>query len=276
MIIVENEERQLSSEELQKLLDEVEREHKTVRTSTPKKKKNKIRFDMIIAALVAVAVLVGGIALVSSLIHKSQTKSVQTNSENPLEEEKYPEISDVVKNYMNAYLISDPVKRHQIIAQYVDNMGDIDETDIQYNNYYTAYSDIECYTKNGPYKNTYVVYAYYQATLNNIATTVPSIKTLYVIRDSKTGDVYIHNGISNDVHDYIVKVSKDEDVQNLIKEVNKEYKEALESDSSLKAFFDKMNQSKATTPATTKASAATKTPVTTKPAATKPAATIKK
>ena len=53
--------------------------------------------------------------------------------------------------------------------------------------YITSYSEVECYTKNGPYDNTYVVYAYYQTEYKNISTKVPSLTTYYVIRDAKTG-----------------------------------------------------------------------------------------
>lgn len=256
---MENEERQLSSEELQELLAEVEREHKTIRkTNNNRKKKPKVRIDMIIAVVVAIALLVGVISLVAHFVKSPNTKSPKTKAENPLEEEKYPEISDVVKNYLDAYLLPDPVQRHQILAQYVDNMGDIDESDIAQNQYITEYSDIECYTKKGPYDNTYVVYAYYHITLKNIATTVPGITTLYVIRDTNTGDVYIHNGVSTDISEYIAEVSKDQDVLDLFDEVNKEYKDALESDKQLKEFFEKLeSKSKETTAAATTAPATT-------------------
>lgn len=84
---------------------------------------------------------------------------------------------------INAFLIEDEQKRLQVLAQYVGNMYDLNK--IKYNNYVSAYSDIECYTKEGQYENTYVVYAYYQTEYKNIDTPAPSITRFYVVRDGK-------------------------------------------------------------------------------------------
>ena len=53
--------------------------------------------------------------------------------------------------------------------------------------YITGYSDITCYTKNGLYANTYVVFVRYSLQIKNIATPAPGISILYVIRDDETG-----------------------------------------------------------------------------------------
>lgn len=260
--IVDTEEKKLTSSEIEEMLKEVEVSHAPRRTvNNNRKKKPKIRLDMIIAAIVAIAVIVGVVMLIVHFTGQSDKTSTKSQKENPLVEEKYPEISDVVKNYLEAYLIADAQKRVEILAQYVDNMGDANENDIEHNEYVESYSDIECYTKEGPYENTYVVYAYYHMQLKNIATSVPSIKTLYVIRDSVTGNVYIHNGLSGDVSDYINEVSKDKDVQDLLKEVDGEYQEALASDEQLKNYFAKMQEeAQATTaPAETTQAEATQT-----------------
>lgn len=254
---MDTEEKKLTSSEIEAMLREAEALHEPRRTpnnngnnsrNNRRKKKSKIRIDMIIAAIVAVAIIVGIVALVVNLKGKS-SKSDKTSTENPLVEEKYPEISDVVKNYLNAYLIEDSQERLSVLAQYVDNMGDMNENDISQNKYVVSYSNIECYTKEGPYENTYVVYAYYEMELKNISTNAPGITTLYVIRDSKTGNVYIHNGVSTDVKEYIKEVTDDADVQELFNDVNKEFNEVVESDERLKEFFDKLKQSSETTTA---------------------------
>lgn len=238
---MDTQEKKLTSSEIEEMLKEVEEIHIPRRTTNNnRKKKPKIRFDMIIAVIVGIAVIIGAVMLIVHFTGKSDKISVKSKKENPLEEEKYPEISDVVKNYLEAYLIEDPQKRVEILAQYVDNMGDINEGDIEQNKYVDKYSDIECYTKEGPYENTYVVYAYHHMQLKNTVTSVPAIRTFYVIRDSVTGNVYIHNGLSGDVDNYIKEVSKDKDVQELFLDVDKEFQEALASDEQVKACFDKM------------------------------------
>lgn len=269
---VDTEEKKLTSSEIDEMLKEVEKIHTPRRTTNNnRKKKPKIRLDMIIAVIVAVVVIVGAIMLINHFTGKSDATASQSKKENSLMEEKYPEISDVVKNYLEAYLIEDSQQRLDILAQYVDNMGDINEGDIAQNKYVQSYSDIECYTKEGPYENTYVVYAYYHMQFKNIATSAPGISTLYVIRDSVTGNVYIHNGVSSDVEAYIKDVTQDEDVQELFKEVDKEFEDALASDEQLKAFFDKVQAGVETTTQTETTQAATTQAATTQAATTEQA-----
>lgn len=276
---MDTEEKKITSSEIEEMLKEAEAVHTPRRTTNNnRKKKPKIRIDMIIAAVVTIAVIVGAVALIVHFTGKSDDKTVTTNEENPLMDEKYPEISDVVKNYLEAYLIEDPQQRLEILAQYVDNMGDISEGDVSQREYVQSYSDIECYTKEGPYENTYVVYAYYHMELKNIATRVPSIDRLYVIRDSVTGNVYIHNGVSQDIKEYMDDVTKDEDVQELINDTNEELKGALESDAQLKAYFDKLQAGAETTQQTESTQGATQSATTqaaTQPVTTQAAATTK-
>ena len=213
----EEDENKLSKEELDALLKEVENDSRqVVRREQPVKKKN-IRFDMIIAAVIAFVIVVGGVLLVRHFVVNTPSKAEKAVAENPLQDDRYPEITDVVKNYLNAFLIEDDAKRAETIAQYVGNLYDINS--VKQRTYVSEYSDVECYTKKGPYDDTYVVYAYYQMGLKNIDTTVPAISRLYVVRDKKTGNVYIQNDSGDDIQKYMNKVTKDSDVQDLLKDV---------------------------------------------------------
>lgn len=238
------EKKRFISSELEDLLKEVEEDHKKSSEIIKKKKENKrkpkIRFDIIIAILLAVVILGGVVFLVSRFVGSSNSASNKETVENPLEDEKYPEISDVIKNYLNAFLIEDEQKRLQVLAQYVGNMYDINK--IKYNNYVSAYSDIECYTKEGQYENTYVVYAYYQTEYKNIDTPAPSITRFYVVRDAKTGNVYIQNDPGEEVEKYMDSLTKDDDVQKLLKSVSQEFEEARKSDKKLDDYFNKISE----------------------------------
>ena len=272
------EEKKLTSSEIDEMLKEMEEFHEPIRTkNNNRKKKSKIRADRIIAGIIVLALLVGAGLLILHFSEKSNKSKTESVKDNPLRDEQYPEISDVVRNYMNALLIEDSQERWRILAQYVDNMGGMTEKDISQINYVKSYSEIECYTKDGSYENTYVVFAYSQMELKNISTKVPDLKKLYVIRDAKTGNVYIHNGISGEVDEYIKGVEKDQDVQELKKEVAQEFEEALNSDERLKDFFAPMQpktEAETSTPSETKAQSETTVPVTEngQPAATTPAA----
>lgn len=226
----EEDENKLSKEELDALLKEVENDSRqVVRREQPVKKKN-IRFDMIIAAVIAFVIVVGGVLLVRHFVVNTPSKAEKALAENPLQDDKYPEITDVVKNYLNAFLIEDDAKRAETIAQYVGNLYDINS--VKQRTYVSEYSDVECYTKKGPYDDTYVVYAYYQMGLKNIDTTVPAISRLYVVRDKKTGNVYIQNDSGDDIQKYMNKVTKDSDVQDLLKDVQEEFESVKASDRS--------------------------------------------
>lgn len=238
---METEEKKLTSSEIDRMLEEAAAYHapnKKKKDKDSKKKRKPIRFDIIIAAIVAVLVIVGAVFAVSKLAGKASTQSKKSKIENPLEDEKYEEITDVVKNYLNAYLVEDAQQRLDIMARYVDNIGDLSESDVAQKKYINSYSAVECYTKNGPYENTYVVYAYYQTEYKNIPTKVPNLTTYYIIRDANTGNVYIHNEWSNEIKEYIEEVSKDADVKQLIADVQKELEDAKNNDAALKNFLD--------------------------------------
>jgi hypothetical protein len=257
------EEKKLTSSEIDELLKEAEQFHQPIRKkNNNRKKKSKIRIDMIIAVVVVVALVIGAVALISHFAKKSGSSSAKSTTENPLMDEKYPEISDVVKNYLNAYLIKDSQERLSVLAQYVDNLGDINEGDIYQRDYITGYSDVECYSKEGPYENTYVIYAYFEVEYKNISTKAPGIIRLYVLRDTNTGNVYIHNGVSSDIEEYMDKVTQDEDVQELLAEVNTEFEDALNSDEGLKNFYNKVNQFNSSSSETTAAQSETQTTAT--------------
>ena len=239
MCNVANDENKLSKSELDALLKEVEQDSRSSKKIQTPKKKPKVRIDMIVAAVIAVALVVGAALLIWHFVKSVPTKEEKAVAENPLQDEKYPEISDVVKNYLNAFLIDDDEKRAETIAQYVGNLYDINS--VKQKTYVSGYSEVECYTKEGPYENTYVVYAYYQMGIKNIDTTVPSITRLYVVRDAKTGNVYIQNDSGDDIQEYMKKVTKDADVQQLLKDVEEEFEQAKQADPKLKKYFDDVN-----------------------------------
>jgi len=110
----------------------------------------------------------------------------------------------------------------------VGNLYDINS--VKQRKYVSDYSEIECYTKNGPYENTYVVFAYYKMTLVNIDTPVPSIDRLYVVRDAKTGNVYIQNDSGEDIQKYMNEITKNSDVQQLLKDVQNEFEQVKEKE----------------------------------------------
>lgn len=251
---METEEKKLTSSEIEDMLKEVEEIHKPRRTvNRNRKKRKKIRLDRIIVVILAIAAIAGVIVLASKMFDDGNRKSASEKdtkalSGSPLQDDQYPEITELVQNYLNAYLISDDEKRMNKIRECVVDLDDI--SDIKPREYVKNYSDVECYTKEGPYDATYIVYAYFQTTYVNISTSAPSIQIYYVMRKGETMDVYIKNKIPADVQEYIDKVSKDADVQELYSDVQKEMDAARTKDKYLDAFL-KAVESKKDQPAET-------------------------
>ena len=198
------------------------------------------RFIPVIGIVVVVIAVIALIAVGINATNYKKNDEPETTSydqaSNPLQEDSYEDISDVVKLYYQAKAAGDV----NALAQYVDNMDGITEDSLaEESSYITGYSDITCNTKNGLYANTYVVFVRYSLQIKNIATPAPGISILYVIRDDETGNIYIHNGVTDkEVLDYISMISQDDDVVALYTEVNNSLNDALNADGDLKNFYD--------------------------------------
>lgn len=216
-------------------------------------RKRKMQHGAAAVAMVLVVVVIGATIAVSMGDKKgSKTKvvgepattalSVEEESKgNLLEEDQYPEITELVRLYYGAKLTGDTAS----IEKYVDNIEDVDMNQIKASNeYIKKYENIQCYTKSGLYDNTYVVFTYYEIKFKNIETLAPGIDVLYVIRDEETGSVYIHNGATAnaDIKTYIEALGQDEDVAALYEQVNTAFQDALNSDSALNEFYNALKQ----------------------------------
>lgn len=98
-----------------------------------------------------------------------------------------------------------------------------------------AYEDIQVFAKNGKYKDTYVAFARYGMKIKDIYTKVPGLGTLYVRKDSEQGGFrVVTEELDDDTKEQIQTVAGHEDVKSLLAEIEKEYKEAVQSDALLR------------------------------------------
>lgn len=238
---MDTEKKKLTSSEIEEMLREVEEIHRPRRTvNNNRKPKKKIRLDRIIAFFVLFLLLISVIVIVVKMFGGDTSKSKEKDttkaySDSPLVDDKYPEITELVQNYLEAYLITDDEKRMDAIRECVVDLDDLNN--IKKREYIKSYSDVECYTKDGPYDDTYIVYAYYQVTYKNISTGDPNITVFYVMRQGETNNVYIKNKIPDDVKKYIEQISADKDVQELFSDVKEEHEAARTKDENLDKFL---------------------------------------
>lgn len=96
-----------------------------------------------------------------------------------------------------------------------------------------SYSNIMCYSKDGPEEGTYIVYVYFDIKLTGINTLGPALRELYVVTDVE-GNLMI--GDKAEVEDYLLERQADSDVQALINDVTKKMEKATAQDEDLKNF----------------------------------------
>lgn len=95
-------------------------------------------------------------------------------------------------------------------------------------NYIEGYSDIEIYSKQGPFEGTTIVYVYYRMGLIEHGE-FPAYETLYVCTD-EDGSLYIKDSsiFTEEEKEYIVNANEQVDVVEFNNRVNAEYNELLE------------------------------------------------
>lgn len=99
--------------------------------------------------------------------------------------------------------------------------------------YVEAYNNLRVYTKDGKEPDTYVAFVTYDMKIRGIYTEVPGLATFY-IKKSEDEMQMIMNPEDYDVQRYIARLTRHRDVQNLFRQVNEDYNQALQSDALLR------------------------------------------
>ena len=203
-----------------------------------------------IAVLVFIAIVVVAIA-VSTAIGKNSKNSeaaaaaiVETESstevealvvpDDPLEENAYPEINAIVKQYYQAMADGD-------IATLRSIMTGLDEKEeikiVKKSEYVDSYPTVTCYTKKGPLEDSFIVYAYYEVKLVDFENLTPGMNALYLCKNEE-GSYYI-NGETQDNRTiaYCEMISAQDDVVDLVNTVQVKYNELKAIDAELSEFL---------------------------------------
>ncbi|MGI6070330.1 MAG: SH3 domain-containing protein [Blautia sp.] len=164
-------------------------------------------------------------------------------SDNPLEQDKYPEVNALITTYYNALGSKDVATLKTV----VDALDPAEETKIQNAKYIDGYQDLEVHTKQGLDENSYIVYACYNYVCTGIATPVPAMSQLYVKTDAD-GKLYI---VGDTTSDSKLSALLDEDLQTqdvkaLWNQVDDKYNKAKESDPALAQFLNNLGTESST------------------------------
>lgn len=152
----------------------------------------------------------------------------------PLEENAYPEINAVVKQYYQAMADGD-VDTLQAVMTGLDEKEQIKI--VKKSEYVESYPTVTCYSKAGPVEGSYIVYAYYEAKLVDFENLLPGMNALYLCRNEE-GAYYI-NGEKQDDQTiaYCEMISAQDDVVDLVNTVQVKYNELKTIDTKLSEFL---------------------------------------
>ena len=113
---------------------------------------------------------------------------------NDLVQDAYPDVNALVTSYFKAKADGDVEALRETVS-----VLDEDEADsvTKMAEHIENYSNITCYTKNGPETGSYVVYVCYDIKFQNVETMAPSQTLLYVCT-AADGSIYVNNGESEE------------------------------------------------------------------------------
>ena len=199
--------------------------------------KFKVRIAVIIINIVA---MMCGLLIVSVSV-KDRTKLATTL---PLEKDKYEEINALFKKYINAK----KSENFKELAECTNNLTEQEKQEIKKENIVSnKVENIHCYTIDGYYENTYVVFLYKEDVWNDINVKVPAITRHYVCEYK--GKLVIYSGIVNNskktakINEYIQLTKENPDVVKLVKDAEEATKQLTKTNEAFKKLYDQYNQS---------------------------------
>lgn len=172
----------------------------------------------------------GNFAPDSSQSRQEGTKAVLQKTEDAA-------YGELFRRYYEACIANDM----DALEECVSNINMVDEEGIQKRfQYVEQMQNLECYVAPGAGSDTFVVYVYGEMKIKGIQTAAPTLSVFLV---SKTYDdrliVYL-NAVGEDEITNMEELNKGEEVLALIAQVNDKLNQALEQDTTLKEFVERL------------------------------------
>lgn len=216
---------------------------------------NNHRTCLIALAICAVAILV--IVIVSAVTKQRDSQIVDASAsmnsmmaepsmntaisvpQEPLQMNAYPEVNELIVKYFTA-MQNDDLETLASLRDYLDT---VEAAKIEVKcEYVEEYQNIVCYTKPGPFENSYIVYVVCDVKFVDWEVPAPSVLAKLVCT-REDGSLYVYEGdFDVNVADYIKTVSSQQDVVDLITRVKTEYSELLDSNPEFAAYMGALNQ----------------------------------
>lgn len=151
----------------------------------------------------------------------------------PIEKDKYTELNRFFAKYFIALAECD----EEIIISSRTETDDLELIKIlKRNEFVESYQNLACYTKPGPFDNTYVCYVYYEIKFPDLDILVPGLSSMYVIQKE---DKYYLECSANEkkVEEYLISITKQEDVVDLFRKVQVQYNDLIAGDLNVELYL---------------------------------------
>ncbi len=166
-------------------------------------------------------------------VEEEQVKAIE---EVPLEKDKYVELNLFFADYFAS--LAEGNKDTVLNAR--TEMDDLEWIKIlKKSDFVESYQNLACYTKPGPFDDTYVCYVYYEVKFHDLEELVPGLSTMYVIKDGENYRVECSE-IEDDVQTYLISISKQEDVVDLFRKVQVEYNDLVASNPEVEVYLTEL------------------------------------
>jgi uncharacterized protein YgiM (DUF1202 family) len=166
-------------------------------------------------------------------IEDSEVGSTLVLSDEPLEENAYSDINELMQEFYQALADGD-MDTVRTLRDYND-----DTEILQYekkSEFIESYDNITCYTKPGLDDSSYFVYVSYEVKVENIDTKAPGLNAFFVYTNDE-GRLVIDGNMEDDVTAAFKLVTNQDDVVDLYNRVDVSYNEAIASDEELDSFM---------------------------------------
>lgn len=198
---------------------------------------------MLLVALTVAIALSAGHAKEEALAETESAESAETETavlseDVPLVSNEDGAIYTLVVTFYNAMATGD----EETLRSVCDEISDKDMYRyLALAEYIDHYPTIEIYTKTGPEEGSVIAYVYYQLCFVNQDAAIPGYQALYLCTN-EDGSYYIKRGENTDeVNEYIQKVSTQDDVVEFNNKITVEYNELMTAQPELLQYINELD-----------------------------------
>lgn len=152
----------------------------------------------------------------------------------PYEKDAYEDLNEFMEIYYDAIIRCDNMKLQKMVTD--PSVYSSDEALKKKAEFITDYSDLTVYTKESIEEGNFVVFVVSTVTISGVNSSYYDIQKFYVVNGER--GYMINNGtLSEEVSDYIAKVTGDKDIQKIYQSVKEKNEKIQKKDPSIEEQF---------------------------------------